>query len=455
MRVAAAVLLGCTLAACESGTATPQAVAPLAPTPAPPPAEPAPIKARVVVAVLDASLNPYHEFFYAGSPIYAGSAPNSVTPDVLAELGVAAADQVTLTRSGDLAADVAADAALWNRIERGRPYWFKGTNLVAVSSCEAPFKLLQPQADKNPHGTGTSAAVLKANPEAVMLFYEGCAMPDAPELEYVLAHPAVDLVSLSYNDGQPTTVPHAYRGVVELGKLMFQAAGNYPIPVPYQGGAGSWWTIGVSGLDEQARGQTVSAALLPDFVADFTDALPFCMDCERGLLTVSGTSLSTPQAAGLASKVLLEARRRVGHVGGIRKASTEAPAMVVSGNRRILNWDLRRALEQAAFVDYAPGDYQPPTPVADLPPVNAIPVNPAAPWLQLAWGDLSTDPAKGVVDETLARLGFGTPTREKPAGYCDFMAEQLRTRQAYGDARGQATGEVVPTPNPYRFCDAG
>ena len=68
-------------------------------------------KSRVVVAVLDSALNPYHEFFYAGSPIYAGTAPSSVTPEVLAELGVASADQMQLTRSGDLAADVAADAA--------------------------------------------------------------------------------------------------------------------------------------------------------------------------------------------------------------------------------------------------------------------------------------------------------------------------------------------------------
>ena len=129
--------------------------------------------------------------------------------------------------------------------------------------------------------------------------------------------------------------------------------------------------------------------------------------------------------------------------------------MAVSGSQRIRNWDLRRALEEAAYVDYGPGDYVPPTPVADLPPVNALPINPLAPWLQLAWGDLSTDPAKGVLDETLAHLGLGTPMRTKPTGYCDFMAEQMRTRQQYGDARGQATGEVVPDPNPYRYCDAG
>lgn len=411
-------------------------------------------KARVVVAVVDSALNPYHDFFYAGSPIYANAAPAGVTPEVLAELGVAAADRVQLSRSGDIAADVAADAAFWDRVEHGRPYWFQGSNVVAVSYCEEPLRPLQPQADKNAHGTGTSAAVLKANPEAVLLFVEACATPDPAELEYALAHPAVDLLSFSYNNGLPTSEAGAYRGVVELGKLIFQAAGNYPIPVLYQGGAGSWWTIGVSGIDEQAGGQTVSAALLPDFVAGFTDSLPFCMDCEDALLTVSGTSISTPQAAGLASKVLLEARRQLGHVGGIRLDDGQPAAMAVGATQRISNWDLRRALEEAAYVDYAAGDYTPPTPVVDLPPVNAIPINPLAPWLQLAWGDLSTVPDKGVIAETLAHLGFGTPLRDKAAGYCQHMAERMRGRQAYSDLRGQVSGELVPTPNPYRYCDA-
>lgn len=412
---------------------------------------------RVVVAVLDSALNPYHGYFHAGSPIYQGTAPASVTSAVLEELGVATADRVQLTRGGDLAADVAADAAFWDRVERGRPYWFQGTNIVAMSNCEEPFLPLRPQAGKNPHGTGTSAALLKANPEAVLLFYEACEMPagpDAEALEYVLTHPAVDLLSFSYNFGLPTTEPSSYRGVVEFGKLIFQAAGNYPIPVTYQGGAGSWWTIGVSGLDEQAAGQSVSAALLPDFVADFSDDLPFCMDCESGLVTVAGTSLSTPQAAGLASKVLLDARRRMDHSGGIRANEGLPPAMAVSGARRLTNWDLRRALEEAAYADYGPGDYRPPTPVADLPPVNAIPINPLAPWLQLGWGDLSLAPEKGVVSEALSHLGFGQPGRNKTAGHCQFMATQMRARQAYGDLRGAASGEQVPADNPYRYCDA-
>lgn len=410
--------------------------------------------ARVVVTVVDTSINLYHDFFYADSSIYPGVAPSSVTPAVLMELGVASDNHVTLTRSGDIDADKAADAAFWDRVEHGTPYWFTGTNVVAVSFCEEPFVPLQPDVDKNPHGTGVSASVLKANPEAVILFVESCAEPEPHEMTYALEHPAVDMMAFSYNLGLPITETGAYRAVVELGKLMFQAAGNFLVPVEYQGGPGSWWSIGVSGIDEAANGQSSTGALLPDFIAGFTDTLPFCNDCESELVPIGGTSISTPHATGLASKVLLEARRQVGHRGGIDLgAGDDAPAMLVAGDLRITNWDLRRALEEAAFVDYDPDDYVAPEPEIDFLPISALPINPVAPWLQLAWGHLTTEPSKGVVDETLAHLGFGSPTRSKDPGYCDYMAQQMRRRQAYGDLRGQATGEVVPAPNPYRFCD--
>lgn len=421
-------------------------------------------EARVVVAIVDSSINPYHAYYYAGSPIYPDVAPSSVTPSVLSELGVAPEDRVRLTRSGDIDADIQADADFWDRVERGRPYWFEGSNIVAVSFCEESLRPLQPQVEKNPHGTGTSAAMLKANPEAVLLFVEACADPDPVELKYVLEHPAVDIFSYSYNYGLPLTVAGAYSGVVERGKLMFQAAGNYVVPPTYQGGAGSWWTIAVSGIDEQAGGQVATSAWLPDFVAEFTDTLPFCSDCEEEMLTIAGTSLSTPQAAGLTSRLLLELRRWLGHRGGIRLDDEQTAAMVVTKDRRISNWDIRRALEEAAYVDYGTDTYNPSAP--DVEPIlsdpflieqaliDVIPVNPVAPWLQLAWGDLSTDPEKGVVSEAMGFFGFGAPTRVKPEGYCSFMADEMRARQEYSDIRGQATGETVPEPNPYIFCDA-
>ena len=410
---------------------------------------------RVVVAVVDTSINPYHDYFYAGSPVYPAAAPASVTPSVLAELGVPQENRLRLTRTGDFAADVAADADAWSRVRHGELYWFEGSNIVATSLCEEPSPPLQPHSDKNPHGTGVSASVLKANPEAVPLFVESCADPDPHEMAFTLGHPSVDMVAFSYNLGLPVSEVGAYEAVVEQGKLMFQAAGNVPFPAETMGGPGSWWTIGVSGFDEASNGQVVSAVLLPDFVASFTEDLPFCSDCEREVFPIGGTSISTPIATGLASRVLLEVRRLLNHEGGIERRADLPSAMAVAGQRRITNWDLRRALEEAAAVDYAPEDYTVPEPQLDLPPVNAVPINSVAPWTQLAWGNLSIDPSRGGLNEALGHLGFGAPTRIKPAGFCDYMAAQMRRRQAHSDLRGQATGEVVPDPNPYRFCDHG
>lgn len=410
---------------------------------------------RVVVAVVDTSINPYHDYFYAGSPIYSTSAPASVTPAVLEEFGIADEHHVRLTRTGDFAADIAADAAFWDSVEHGTLYWFEGTNIIATSLCEEPSAPLRPEVEKNPHGTGVSASVLKANPEAVILFVESCARPDPHEMEFTLGHPAVDMLAFSYNLGLPVSEVGSYDAVVNRGKLMFQAAGNYPVPAETMGGPGSWWTIAVSGFDEVANGQVLSAVLLPDFVASFREDLPFCNDCETEIYPIGGTSISTPIAAGLASKALLEIRRLIDHRGGIQISTDQGAAMAVADDIRITNWDLRRALEQAAYADYTESDYVMPDPEFDLPPINAVPINSAAPWLQLAWGNLSTDPALGVLEETLGHLGFGAPTRSKPSGFCSYMAAQMRRRQAHNDLRGQATGETVPNPNPYQFCDAG
>lgn len=411
--------------------------------------------ARVVVAVVDTSINPYHQYFYAGSPIYPAAAPASVTPAVLDELGVKPQNHIHLTRTGDFAADRAADSAFWDSVEHGELYWFVGSNIVATSLCTEPSAPLRPDASKNAHGTGVSASVLKANPEAVMLFVESCDAPDPHEMEFTLEHPAVDMLAFSYNLGLPVSEVGSYQAVVEHGKLIFQSAGNFPVPAETMGGPGSWWTIGVSGFDETANGQVISAVLLPDFVASFVEDIPFCSDCETETFPIGGTSISSPIATGLASKVLLEARRLLGHSGGIVLAPDQPAAMAVAADgRRITNWQLRRALEQAAYVDYTPDDYTPPEPVLDLPPINAVPINSAAPWTQLAWGNLSIQPGNGVLDEALGHLGFGAPTRSKASGYCEYMAAQMRRRQAHNDVRGQATGEVVPDPNPYLFCDA-
>ena len=126
-----------------------------------------PARPRAVVAVLDSGINPYHDFYYAGSSIYPNGHPSAVTQEVLTALGVKPENIVTLTRTGNLANDLVADAAFWSRVTRGELYHFRGTNIIATSYAGAADVVLKPDTSKSAHGVGTSGSVLLANPDAV------------------------------------------------------------------------------------------------------------------------------------------------------------------------------------------------------------------------------------------------------------------------------------------------
>ena len=411
-----------------------------------------PSEPRVVVSVIDSAINPYHEFYY-NCPAKNASCPSQVTEEILRELGVKPENVVSLTRTGaTVAANISADIAFWNRAQKGELYHFKGTNIVAVSYAGAARPALKPEPHptKNQHGTGTSSAVLKANPEAIILFVEtegDLGNDDAQEL--ALRHPAVDLLSTSYGiavQGTVGVIPESrtshetFEGVVRRGKLHFTSAGNNPGPVPLTGGAGPWWAIGVSGVEEgkealvgsEGQSHQVMSGNGADLVGDYSQQLPYCSDCMSGVAAnVPGTSFSAPRAAGVASKVLLEARRRLGHIGGVKTVGGK-PVMAAGNGRSISNWYLRRALEQAAYVpkvtDYSPFG-------ALTWEVVSLPINPVAPWLQVGWGELSTKPSKGVVSGALAHLGFTgeTPVTKGP-GFCEYQTQLILERKRYWDS---------------------
>jgi hypothetical protein len=239
------------------------------------------------------------------------------------------------------------------------PYWIKGTNVIGISFDRSGTPIFSDPGDT--HGTGTSSAVLNANPEAVVVLVEGMANADAET--WACTHPAVDIVTTSY--GYPGSLPipfhleNSFEGVVNGGKLHYGAADNSPALSPPDGTSGPWWTIGVAGFHEDTSGgrETLSGNVV-DVVSDFTQDLPYCHDCPTGTRSVSGTSFATPRSVGTASVVLLEARRAAGHSGGI-VAGDGAPVMV-GDEQPLTNCDLRRAFEEAA---HYPGlaDYDPTT----------------------------------------------------------------------------------------------
>jgi hypothetical protein len=398
---------------------------------------------RVVVGVIDSGINPYHDFFQVDE--------SSVTPEVLAELGVTPDRVITLTRTGNPAADVAADQArVWDKIQPGKPYWFTGTNIVAASFATSGRRIL-PNSATDTHGVGVTASVLTANPEAVVLFAEG--INDAAET-FTFTHPAVDVVTTSYGPvGSPPLGEHltnTFAGVVELGKLHTGAADNSPALSPFDATSGPWWSVGIGGYQEgSSEGRQLVSGNVVDFVGDFTQTLPYCDVCQSGgTRSVSGTSFATPTSAGVASKVLLEARRAAGHVGGIVTEGVSQPLMV-AGPRPTTVWQLRRALEVAAHLprtsDFKPGGGQ--------NELTSAPVVDAVAFAQTGWGLLSPDPAKGVVREALARLGAGgTPTRTKSDATCDWNTAQFEARKAYWDNAALSSDSNGTDEDPYIRC---
>ena len=401
-------------------------------------------KPRVMVAVIDTGANPYHEYFHQSGPLYKGNAPSSVTPAVLRELGIDKKHVIDVTRTGNFAEDFKEDRAEFEKIEKGELYWFKGTNVIGISFlADEP---LRPDGDASAHGIGTAGAVLAANPEAIVITVEGMGVAEAEK--WAFTHPAVDVISTSY--GPPTSAPtlqhlsNSYTGVVTNGKAHFGAAANDPSWSTLDETSGPWWTIGIAGYEEgDSNGRQVSSGNIPDFVGDFTQELPYCRSCEEGLQSVGGTSFATPRSAGTFSKILLEARRAAGHLGGIVTKNKEP--LLVDGRHSFSVWEMRRALEIAA---YYPGsqEYGEPDP-------TSIPVAEQAPWFQMSWGLIS--PAKNyeVIEETLANLGVkGKPNRTKPQEACDYMTANMEARRAYWErlaVNGQGFGQAE---DPYIYC---
>lgn len=437
------------LAAAAALLALPVAVATLPTASAAPPAVP-----RVVVADIDTGVNPYHEAYYAGGGPYKGrKGPSSVTPAVLKEFGIGPSQVLKVTRTGNFADDRARDKAMWDKVQPGKPYWFAGTNVIGISFEPRTATSTPILADPgDTHGVGTTSAVLNANPDAVVVLVES--FGEASE-EWAFNHPAVDIVTTSYGfPGSPPGMGHlasSYTGTVLKGKLHFGAADNSPAGSPPDGTSGPWWTIGVAGFHEDTSGgrETLSGNFV-DVVADFTQTLPYCVTCETGTRSVSGTSFATPRSAGTASLVLLEARRKAGHRGGPLVRPDGASLMVSGKGRQITPWQVRRALEEGAAYP-SMGGYDAMSALLD--DTGAMPVADAAPYVQIGWGVLSTRTEYAAVAESLAHLGVrGKPTRTKSDAACDYMTAQHDARVAYWDTVIPSSESFLTGFDPYVAC---
>lgn len=421
---------------------------PALPAPATAAAQAKKAEPRVVVAVIDSGFNAFHEYFYKGGTLYGPKQPSSVTPAVLKEFGIDKDHVIRVRRTGNFGEDFAKAKAQFEAIEKGEPYWFAGTNVIGVSFLEDGQRL-RPDGSASSHGIGTAASVLTANPDAIVVAVED--ISDDSE-EWAFTQPAVDIVTTSY--GPATSYPtlnhlsFSYTGVVENGKVHFGAAANDPTYSGLDETSGPWWSIGVAGFEEAASGgRQMSSGNVPDFVGDFTQDLPYCRNCEQGLSSVGGTSFATPRSAGTFSKVLLEVRRTANHGGGIVTAGKGAP-LLVAGKTKLTNWDMRRALEEAAYYPTT-AEYG----TEGGPDPTSVPVNDAAPWVQTGWGLISPAKQYEVVKEMLAQLGIGgKPARAKPQEACDFMTRNMEARHAYWDMLAVGGEGYGKAEDPYVYC---
>lgn len=395
------------------------------------------VDSRVVVAPIDSGINPYHEVFQVGDA-------TSVTADVLAEFGIGE-DQI-LRISDSYEADV--EAGLYEGVQLGTPYWFAGTNIIARSNDFGARPFL-PDDEGDTHGTGVSGSVAAGNPEAVIYFLEGSFGESEP---HAFAHPAVDIVTTSY--GFLTAAPlgnigGSYEGVVEGGKLHFGANPNDPSLGPLDSTGGPWWGISMSGFAEgEGDGKSVFSGSLPEFVADFTQDLPYCATCTTGTESVSGTSFATPLSAGILSHALLELRRMADHDGGI--VDVDGTAYMVHDpadpSLQLTNWDLRRALEEAAVVPSVE-EYDP----AAMDPVlgEAYPNLPVAGYSLYGWGLLTVEGDRDVRPVIVDHALGAEPT--KSADTCAAMTAHFQARLALWAANPSGDGFGV-TDTPYEAC---
>jgi subtilisin family serine protease len=362
-------------------------------------------QSHITIAIIDSGVNPYHIQFRRNESInYPSDYIENYPKD---SLPINLNFQNTTQQNGQ-------DSQVWSKVEREKLYWIPKTCIMGAISFgeDYAFNFIPltgtPIWDDNSHGTFTSSAVLNANPDASLIIVE-CGTQDLSEaLEWTVNQPFIDIISLSWafltgaNYPDPIfwkEVHDLTKKAVDDGKIVVAAAGNRDVPPWGNDCSGPPWVISVGGIDSNTRGEIILAAKGVDFVANYTQYLAI-RDSVYGYEWMSGTSLSAPYVAGIASKILLQLRESINYCSGIKDG-----ALIKTENVSIINSQIRDAMNKTAIyvntTDYNPLNFKntsDPYFALDV----SIPINPVAPWLQMGWGY----PAPETVDEAVSII-FG------------------------------------------------
>ena len=319
--------------------AAPDATTPAAAPPVPPAVDAGtrPFEPKAVVAVIDDGINPYHEAFRDDSP-RARRHPATYLPGYPAD-----ALPINLTFGAKtLEGSLKADCAEWAKVEPGTLYWFPGTRIVGARvveggggpvTCDDP----KPKYSGNVVGTGGHGTMTASRaggngygacPECLLVMLQGFS---AEHVTWAAEQPWIDLQSNSWGPVVPVPSPvdaFLLAPSPAFARAVEEAAARQPSF--WASGNGALTRLGVAGHPTQLQPHMTPSVLSvgghdsgqvalwpgwgPHVVSDACEswAAEHDENAKSTPSTGGGTSGATPYVAGIAGRIVLEARRVLG-----------------------------------------------------------------------------------------------------------------------------------------------
>lgn len=399
---------------------------------------------------MDTGINPYHVVFRDGSP-RAFAHPSTYLPGYPAD---ATALHLTLDAE-DLQQALLADCDAWASVVPGELYWFPGTRIVGAIALDSPWTVSVSASAHEPyacadaegedwsvpgtlfggsHGTMTASRAAGAGfgacPECLVVMVQDF----GPEpVRWAAEQPWIDAQSNSWGPFLPLVTvsgaPLEAAGASgDLARAVEEAARVQPSF--WASGNGALFRFGVVGHPTQAAFHFGPSAIRvgahdsgrvatwpgsgPHVVSDgcWSWAAEHRTLDESTPRTGGGTSAATPFAAGLATKLVLEARRALGDVAGGRADGVLARGAGV-GEGALADGDLTMdELTRALFLtadrrpDRIPEDGDVCEPQED--PLNALYWGTPVPWEEVPDGPAAVQVlGYGAVTPATADLALG------------------------------------------------
>jgi hypothetical protein len=372
---------------------------------------------RVVVAVADTGVNPYHEVYYRPQ----NTAHPCTWVEGFDDCSIPALD-LSIGAFDSYAEAVAADQALWDSVEPHQWYCIPKTNIIGAV-CDVAGSVSGPVGvcilDDQAHGTGTTSSVLSEAPDALLLVHDGNSsavnLESAPVIPDIQSHswgPAAPLPLHAADPLLPGASVFCDDGAFDDETIFFVSAGN-EVPWPTVADCSRVDNrVQIVGGGYPGKFQSNSWTLY-DFASwycrptasytSITDTYDYC-----------GTSFSAPTAAGAAAAALLRIRQQEGYVGG------STPQLVSTSVTRDA---FIEAMRTAATY----------TPAAKFPNTGgaaALPLPAQAPYLVWGYGWLDS-----TVSEAIASCALGGTCPQKSAEANEHNARRRAVRSAtYDDA---------------------